>query len=60
MSLVGMALVHHHISQVGQDARKLRVQRQDASVQHIWVGDQQLRPVPGVTPVSLHSTAIQH
>ena len=29
---------------------------QYASVQHVWVSDQQLSSVPGLPPVSLHAT----
>ena len=51
-----MAFIHHDIFEVGQNAGELRVHRQNASVQHVWIGDQQLSSVPGLTSVSLHAT----
>ena len=47
---VGVALVHHNVAQVGQKAPELAVHRQHAAVQHVWVGDQQVRPLPDLTP----------
>lgn len=52
---VGVALVHHNVAQVGQEAPKLAVHRQHAAVQHVWVGDQQVRPFPDLTPDLLHT-----
>lgn len=48
-----MSLVHHNVLEVRQDPGELGVHRQDAPVQHVWVGDQQLRSVPGLASVCL-------
>jgi hypothetical protein len=54
---VGVQLVHHHVAQVGEEARPVGVVRQDAGVQHVRVGDEHAarsraarRASPGVSP----------
>ena len=48
-------LVHHHVAQVGQEAPKLAVHGQHAAVEHVGVGDQQVRPVPDLRPIILRT-----
>ena len=64
-----MALIDDNIAQVRQDAAELAVHGQDAAVQHVGVGDQQLRTVPRLpanaltshmAEVSMHSRQAQH
>ncbi len=43
---VGMALVDNDVAQLRQDATELAVHRQHAAVEHVGVGDEQLRAVP--------------
>jgi hypothetical protein len=44
-----VALIHHYISQAGEEAAELPVHRQDAAVQHVGVGDEQVRTPPDLT-----------
>ena len=55
---VGVALIYDHVAQVGQDAAEMAVHGQDAAVDHVGVGDQQLRTVPRLPADALtHRTA---
>ena len=53
-SLVRVPLINDNIAKVRQHARELGVDRQDAAVQHVGVGDQQLGPVPDLRAFALH------
>ena len=55
---VRVPLVHHHIAQIGQQAPELAVHGQHAAVQHVGVGDQQVRSVPDLCPVLLQTQTI--
>ena len=69
---IGVALVHHHKAQVAQEAGELAVHRQDALVQHVGVGDQDLGSFPDLylhTPLAslspwtflgVHNTVSDH
>ena len=50
-----MSFVRHDVSEMGQNSGKLGVHGQDAPVQHVWIGDQQLRSVTGLTSICLYS-----
>ena len=52
---IRVPLVHHHVAQVGQEAPKLAVHGQHAAVEHVGVGDQQVRPVPDLRPIILRT-----
>ena len=52
---VGVALINNDVAQMRQDAAELAVHRQDAAVEHVRVGDQQLRPVPRLPAEGLPS-----
>ena len=51
--LVGMAFINDDVFQVGHEAREAAVDRQDAEVQHVWVGDEQLHTLSDLASVSL-------
>ena len=53
---VGVALIHDHVTQVGEDAGELAVHRQDAHVEHVGVGDEQLCSVPHLPSARLRLT----
>ena len=53
-SPIGVALVDDDVAQVGEDAREPGVDGKHALVQHVRVGDEQLRPLPHRAPLRLH------
>lgn len=55
--LVSMPFIHHNVFEVCQDPGELGMHRQDAPMQHVWVGDQQLRSITCFPTVGLQGTA---
>ena len=53
MSPVSMTLVNDNIAQVCQQAGELLVHRQQALMQHVWIGDQHLSSGPDLASVFL-------
>ena len=54
---VRVPLIHHDVAQVGQEVPKLAVHGQHAAVQHVRVGDEQVRPVSDSSSVLLQGMA---
>ena len=55
---VGVRLVHHHVAQVGDGVRPARVAGQDADVQHVRVGQDQVRPSSRLAPLPGRRVAV--
>lgn len=58
--LVRMPLVHHHVAQVAQEPCEVVVHGQDAHVQHVRVGDEQLSGVPDLSTLMLWGVPVIH
>ena len=55
---VCVAFVYHNVAQIGQEVPKLTVHGQHAAVQHVRVGDEQVRPVPNGSSVLLQGVGL--
>ena len=57
--LVGMPFIHYNKLEMCQGPGELGVHGQDAPVQHVWVGNQQLRSLTRFTTVSLQGSHVR-
>jgi hypothetical protein len=55
---IGVQLVHHHVAEVLEEVHPLGVMRQDPRVQHVRVGEDEIRARPHRPPCVLRGVAV--